>query len=99
MSIIKIDKAKATQFLIATYEAELDRHLDAVAQADRWRDRFTFAARASYPNPWQQKAIAFGTWMDTCNILAYELLLKVEAGSVPAPTIEEFIAGLPEFTY
>lgn len=87
------------QLTQADYESALDAHLDSVAKADRWSNRFTFVARAGYPNNWQQKAIAFGTWMDTCNIMAYELLLKVEAGTVPAPTIEEFIAGLPEFTY
>jgi hypothetical protein len=85
--------------MVQKYETALDGHLDSVAQEDRWTNRFTFVARAGYPNMWQDKAIAFGTWMDTCNVQAYMLMQQVIAGEVPAPTIEEFIAGLPEFVY
>jgi hypothetical protein len=83
--------------LIDTYEKALDNHLDSVAKADRWDSRFTFAARAAYPNPWQQQAIAFGTWMDTCNVQAFALLQEVLAGETELPSIEDFIAGLPVF--
>jgi hypothetical protein len=85
--------------MLAKYEQALDEHLDKAAQEDRWSNRFTFVARAGYPNMWQQKAIAFGTWMDTCNAHAYQMLQDVIAGTIQMPTIEDFIAGLPEFTY
>lgn len=81
--------------LTAQYETALDAHLDAVAQADRWRDRFTFAVRAGYANPWQAKAKAFGAWMDACNAQAYALLADVESGKAELPTVEDFIASLP----
>lgn len=80
---------------IALYEDALDAHLDAVAKADRWRDRFTFAVRAGYENPWQAKAKAFGTWMDDCNARAYALLAAVTAGTTELPTVEDFIAAMP----
>jgi hypothetical protein len=53
-------------------------------------------ARAAYPNPWQQQAIAFGTWMDQCNVHAYALMESVQAGTIPLPSLEDFVAGLPE---
>lgn len=81
--------------VVAQYEEALDAHLDAVAKADRWRDRFTFAIRAGYENPWQAKAKAFGTWMDDCNARAYALLAAVTAGTTELPTVEEFIAAMP----
>lgn len=84
-----------TEQVIARYEAALDARLDAVAQADRWRDRFTFAVRAGYENPWQTKAKAFGTWMDECNVQAYALLAAVTAGTAELPTVEDFIAAMP----
>lgn len=81
--------------VVAQYEEALDAHLDAVAKADRWRDRFTFAVRAGYENPWQAKAKAFGTWMDDCNARAYALLAAVTAGTTELPTVEDFIAAMP----
>lgn len=90
---------QVTAILTARYEAILDNHLDSVAQADRWDNRFTFVARAGYPNHWQQQAIAFGIWMDTCNAQAYLMLQEVIAGNIPVPTPEEFINSLPVFAY
>lgn len=84
--------------IIAQYEAALDEHLDAVAQADRWDDRRSFALRAAYPNPWQQKATAYGTWMDACNAQSYTLMQQVLAGEIEIPSIEDFIASLPVYT-
>lgn len=91
--------AETVEQTIARYEAALDAHLDAVARADRWNSRFTFALRASYPNAWRDKATAFGIWMDNCNAQAYALLKSVQEGSVEIPTLAEFIASLPAFEY
>ncbi len=81
--------------LIAIYTRELDAYIDNTAKADRWDSRITCVARASYENPWQAKAIAFGIWMDTCYALAYQILAEVETGARPMPTVAEFIAAMP----
>lgn len=81
--------------IAALYEQALDTHLDSVAQAERWNNRFTFVARAAYPNRWQQEASDFGTWMDACNEYAYALMLEVLEGETPLPSVEDFLAGLP----
>lgn len=81
--------------LIALYEGDLDLHLDTVARAHRYNDRFTFALRAGYPGPYQAEGIAFAQWMDDCNAQAYALLAAVEAGTAPLPSRTDFIAGLP----
>lgn len=91
--------AETVEQTIARYEAALDSHLDAVAKADRWNNRFTFALRASYPNPWRAKATAFGVWMDDCNARAYTLLQAVQAGEEGVPSVADFIAGLPPFEF
>lgn len=92
---VAINQASAQAALIASYTAALDAHIDAVAQADRWDSRITCALRASYPNPWQVKGIAFGTWMDTCYALAYQIMADVQAQTRTLPTIDEFIAEMP----
>ena len=81
--------------LIALYEGDLDLHLDTVARAHRYSDRFTFALRAGYPGPFQSEGIAFAQWMDACNAQAYQLLQDVQAGTAALPTVEAFIAALP----
>lgn len=91
--------AETTEQIIARYEAALDSKLDSVARMYRYDNRFTFALRAAYAGPWHDEAVTFATWMDTCNAQAYTLLQNVIAGNEEIPTIEVFIAGLPEFVY
>lgn len=91
----KSDEAIA-KVLLSRYEQALDNHIDRVAQADRWTDRFTFALRAGYPNPYREKALIFAQWMDECNSAAYKLMLDVITGEKPMPaSVEAFIALLP----
>lgn len=92
---IAANQAAAQAALIARYTSALDAHIDAEARKDRWDSRITCVARASYPNVWQNRAVAFGTWMDTCYVLAYQVLAEVQAGTRTLPTIEEFLALMP----
>lgn len=81
---------------IARYEAALDDWMDAKARMYRYDNRFTFALRAAYPGPWHDEGAAFATWMDECNQQAFEVLTAVQAGTQAMPSIEAFIAALPE---
>lgn len=83
--------------VIKQYEAALDAHMDGVAKANRYDNRFTFALRAGYEGPYKAEGVAFAQWMDTCNVEAFALLNDVLAGKADLPTVEAFIAGLPEF--
>lgn len=89
--------APSTEQIIAQYEAALDAHLDSVAHAHRYKDRFSFALRAGYPGPYHDEGAAFAAWMDTCNAQAFALLQSVQSGAAELPTIEAFISSLPEF--
>lgn len=82
---------------IRKYESALDNHLDSVAREHRYNDRFTFALRAGYTGPFQAEGVAFAQWMDAINAQAYQLLTDVQAGTTPAPSVEDFIASLPVF--
>ena len=92
------DRPSPTQEqLVAQYESALDSYLDAVASAHRYNDRFTFALRAGYSGPYQSEGAAFALWMDTCNVQAFALLGDVLSGEAELPTVDDFIAALPEF--
>lgn len=83
--------------IIKQYEAALDAHMDSVAKANRYDNRFTFALRAGYEGPYKAEGVAFAQWMDERNVQAFALLNDVLAGKADLPTIDEFISGLPEF--
>lgn len=84
---------------IAEYDAVLTNYLDSVAQQKKYDNRITCALRAGYAGPFQVEGTTFASWMDQCNYQAYQLLDQVIAGIIPEPTIEEFIASLPAFTW
>jgi hypothetical protein len=76
-------------------ESAVDQHIESVAHADRWDSRVTCTIRAGYPNPWQNKAITFGQWMDACYAHCIQVQADVAAGTRPIPTGAELIAELP----
>lgn len=83
---------------LAALDIELDKYLDAkAAELTFSGGRINLAVRAGYPNPWQQLAIAFGTWMDQCNQIAWQLAQDTIAGNREIPTVEEAIAAFPVF--
>lgn len=81
------------------FDAALTAHLDATAQARRYDNRITCALRAGYTGPFQAEGQAFATWMDACNWQAYQVLAGVQSGALTMPTVEEFVADLPDMVW
>ena len=79
---------------IAVFDAALVAHLDATARERRYDNRVTCALRAGYPGPFQAEGIAFASWMDQCNALAYNLLAEVVAGARPMPDSPQALIDL-----
>ena len=79
---------------IAAIGAALDAHLDATAQQRRYDNRLTCALRAGYPGPFQAEGVAFASWMDACNALAYQLLGEVMQGARPMPDSPQALIDL-----
>ena len=88
-------KQKTPTQIAQELEQAIDRHIDAIASADKWDSRITCTMRAGYPNPWQNKAIAFGQWMDACYAHCIQVQAAVLAGTRLVPTEAELIAELP----
>ena len=82
--------------LLDRFTTALTNHMDTVAQERRYDNRITCSLRAGYPSAFQEEGLTFATWMDTCNMTAYQIWAEVKAGqrAIPA-TIEEFIALMP----
>lgn len=79
---------------IAVFDAALVAYLDATARERRYDNRVTCAIRAGYPGPFQAEGIAFASWMDQCNALAYQLLAEVVAGTRPLPESPQALIDL-----
>lgn len=68
---------------------------DATAQARNYDNCITCALRAGYPGPFHDEGVAFATWMDAQNALAYSMLAEVQAGRMAMPaTVEAALALL-----
>jgi hypothetical protein len=73
---------------------------DKTAQSKRYHNRLTCALRAGYPGPFQAEGIAFATWMDSCNAVAYQMQAEIKAGTRTMPTtIEEALSFLPAIVW
>ena len=84
---------------LADYDAALTAHLDAVAHTRSYADRISCAVRAGYPGPFHAEGVAFATWMDNCNALAYQMLGAFQQGLIPQPSVADLLAALPEIIW
>lgn len=96
---VAANQAAAVAATIASFDAALTNHLDTTAQTKRYDNRTTCALRAGYAGPFQAEGQAFASWMDACNWQAYQILTGVQSGDLTMPTVEEFIADLPELVW
>lgn len=84
----------------ANYAQAIQAHIDSVAQSKQYGDGVSLASYASSTiAQWKNEADVFIAWRDAVWTYAFNLMEQVKAGQVPAPTIEEVIALLPQITW
>lgn len=92
--------AQRTANFVAECVAALDTHFDAKAHEKNYDNRITCMVRAGFAGPYQQEAIQFAQWVDSCNAQAYAILQACQAGQrQPPASPEAFLAELPTFTW
>jgi hypothetical protein len=81
---------------LAAFKSAFDAHLDLVAQQRQYDSRVTIVGYIASTNPqWAAEANAFAAWRDGALGYMFDQLTAVEAGEIAAPSIEDFIAGMP----
>jgi len=96
----QLTAAERLAVMVQRCDAALSNHLDTTAQARRYDNRITCALRAGSPGPFQSEGVAFASWMDACNALAYQFLSEVQAGTRPVPSsTQELIDALPAMVW
>jgi hypothetical protein len=94
MSVITV-RQKEPQELLKAIEQAIEKHMDEVAQADGWDNRWSCMARAGYVNPWQARAIKYAQWVDQCWLDSFQAEADIIAGLRDIPTPTEAVAELP----
>lgn len=94
-------KAAAAQAAtLASYEAAIQAHIDAVAAARGYRDGWALAGYATSTVPaWAAEAAAYIAWRDTVWVGVHAELARVQAGEREPPTVEGLIAELPAIAW
>lgn len=77
------------------YETAVQVHLDAAAKAAGYDSILSACSYAGYANPFQAEGQSFVVWRGSVWEYCYAQLALVQAGTRPAPTIDELIAELP----
>lgn len=101
MSLIKVNPAVVAAQTKRQFQAAIQSHIDATAQARSYDNGM---ALAGYVNsavpPWKAEALAFIAWRDAVWLFVFETLAQVEAGEIPAPASPEaLISGLPRIEW
>lgn len=88
------------QILTGKYIKALENMYDLKAQEKNYDNRITCALRAGMTgSPFQAEGTRFGNWMDECNLAAYIILDAVKKGQREIPTLQDFLAEMPQFSW
>lgn len=96
----EMKQAEAMQSAMNAFRTAIQSMIDSKAQE---KDYDSGATLASYVNStipqWSAEATAFVAWRDAVWAYALAELDKVKSGARSQPTIEAFLAELPEFEW
>lgn len=93
---VAANQAASTQAKVAEIVAAMESLFDATAQSRQYDNRITCALRAGYAGPFQAEGLAFATWMDRQNAIAYQMLAQVQAGTMAMPSTPDDALSLLE---
>jgi len=83
--------------LLKSYTKAIENRILEVVKSYSYDSAVSMATYVTSTNPaWQAEAIAFVAWRDMVYEYGYSVLAAVEEGE-PVPTLEEFIAGIPNW--
>lgn len=96
LAAIVAERASALSF--DDYQNTIQRYMDEAAQAAGYDDIRAAVTYADEPAvaKFQLEGQAFRAWRSLCWAYGYEQLALVEAGTRERPTIEQFLAELPQ---
>ncbi|PWL18813.1 hypothetical protein DKP76_07045 [Falsochrobactrum shanghaiense] len=92
--------ADAIAVAVNSYRAAIQSLIDAKAQEKQYDSGATLASYINSTIPqWAAEAVAFVAWRDAVWAYALAELDKVQSGEREQPSVEAFLAELPEFEW
>lgn len=91
-------RAEATRGAAMTLLSAVQGYMNTRAAERQYDNIHSAALRASYPGPYREEGIAYGTWMDSCLAHAYAVLADAEIGKRTVPALDDLIAEFPKLT-
>jgi len=96
----ELSEAALKAILLARFDTALNAFFDSVAKSKHYDTRYTCALRAGYPGPFQAEGLAFASWMDSCNAIAYNYLSQVNANLIDIPSNPQALLDMmPEISW
>lgn len=85
---------------LKSYESAVDELLKNTANERGYDSAYTCLSYMNSINPtWKAEAEAFNSWRDSVWLKCHEILNAVNAGTRPAPSIEELLSELPQIDW
>ena len=90
---------KTKEEILAEYENALIGKFNEIALLKNYDNQYSLLSYINSTNSiWASEAQKFNAWRDSCWIYVLNLKSEVESGA-KAPTLENFINGLPTFSW
>ncbi len=84
---------------VADYTEAVQNLLDTTAQAKHYDNIISCCSYAGAPNAFQAEGQAAIEWRGNVWATCYTIMAEVQAGTIPAPTIPELLAMLPDLVW
>jgi len=93
-------RAKTEEELQNEYTKAMEDLMDTKAKSKGYDTRYTAALRTnSTVSKFKAEGQAYMEWMDNCYEIGYQILADVKAGTRTLPSIDNFLAELPELVW
>jgi len=89
-------RAEAARGAAMTLLSGVQGYLNSRAAERQYDSIHSAALRASYPGPYREEGIAYGTWMDTCLAQAYAAIAVAEASASDVPALADLVDDFPD---
>ena len=90
----------SNETVIRNLTLKLEEFYDTKAKEKNYDNRITCALRAGLTgSPFQPEGLAFGVWMDNCNLYGYKVIQTCLHGEREIPTGTQLISELPELVW
>lgn len=97
---VTLDPVKRGEIAMKLFEEAIEAHIEATATERDYSSATRLASYVASTKPaWKAEAEAFVAWRDDVWEYVFAELAKVQAGTRTEPTIEDFIAELPQIAW